>query len=221
MRTLLSIKMDDINPRARQWLHTRRLYDPTLIRHGIGYNPADQYVDRSLWGLPPKLNAKGRPAQLLIPRGIVIPWFVDGDLWGIRIRRPVGKTKDSKAAKYYWIQGGAMTLYNMDRVRAGTPTVLVEGELDALTIMQETGGAVAAVATGSTVLVAYDSDEAGEAAATWWLDALSNARRWRPYWADANAMAQDGVDIARWVRAGLQAAGPAEADMAEELLHEC
>jgi hypothetical protein len=133
----------------------------------------------------------------------------------------VGKTKDSKAAKYYWIQGGAMTLYNMDRVRAGTPTVLVEGELDALTIMQETGGAVAAVATASTVLVAYDSDEAGEAAATWWLDALSNARRWRPYWADANAMAQDGVDIARWVRAGLQAAGLAEADMAEELLHEC
>jgi hypothetical protein len=73
MRTLLSIKMDDINPRARQWLHTRRLYDRTLIRHGIGYNPADEYVDRALWGLPPKLNAKGRPARLLIPRGIVIP----------------------------------------------------------------------------------------------------------------------------------------------------
>ena len=210
--------MDNVNPRALTWLQQRRLQEETLATYCIGYNPADQYVERSAWGLPPKLNEKGYPVRLLIPRGIVIPWFVDDELWGIRIRRPVGDPK------YYWIQGGTTALYNAAQVQYGKPVVLVEGEFDALTIVQEAGDRVAPVATGSThgaryarvlarlttastVLVAYDNDEAGEKAAAWWLSGLSNARRWRPYWSDANAMAQAGVDIGRWVAAGLAVAG--------------
>jgi hypothetical protein len=51
--------------------------------------------------------------------------------------------------------------------------------------------------------VAYDADDAGEAAAAFWLHALPGARRWRPYWGDPAQMLQDGADVAGWIAAGL------------------
>jgi hypothetical protein len=200
--------------RALAWLHARKLTDDTLRVYHIGYNPDDLYVARHIWGLPPAQNQYGRPKQLWLPRGIVIPWFIDGDVWGIHFRRPTGEPR------YYWLPGGTLALYNAESLTYGKPAVLLEGELDALTIAQEAGELVAVVASGGTdgarytrwiarlamaavVLVAYDHDEAGEQAARYWLATLPNARRWRPYWSDANAMAQDGVGVAEWIRAGL------------------
>ena len=208
----------DTNPRALAWLHGRKLTDQVLRSYGVGYNPEDCYVDRGSWGLPPAQDGKGRPKRLWLPRGIVIPWLVDGELWGIRIRRPAGEPK------YYWIPGGTPALFNADVLQPGRPAVLVEGEHDALTIAQVAGDMAGVAATGSThggrrtrwlarlrstpaVLVAYDSDDAGEAASRYWLDALPNARRWRPYWSDPNDMARDGVDVRAWLAAGLQWAG--------------
>lgn len=95
--------------------------------------------------------------------------------------------------------------------------MIVEGELDALTIGQagytavatgSTHGArrtrwIARLSTASTVLVAYDNDKAGNDAAFYWLEALPNAKRWRPYWSDANQLQQDGVNVATWIAAGL------------------
>jgi DNA primase len=71
-----------------------------------------------------------------------------------------------------------------------------------------TGGArrmhwIARLALCSAVLVAYDADTAGDTAAAYWLERLENARRWRPYWGDANEMAQAGADVRAWVAAGV------------------
>jgi len=205
------------NPRALEWLHGRRLSDDTLWAAGIGYNPTDQYTERETWGLPPETNDRGRPKKLWLPRGVVIPWVISGDLWGVRIRipKPVGPIE-----KYYWIPGGAPALYRADTLTGALPAVLVEGEIDALTIAQEAGDLAEAVATGSThgarhvrwlarlalspaVLVAYDTDEPGEKAAGYWLDVVKNAKRWRPYWGDANGLAQEGVSVRNWIDAGL------------------
>jgi len=49
--------------------------------------------------------------------------------------------------------------------------------------------------------------EAGETAAHFWLDALPNARRWRPYWHDANDMAKSGADVTTWIAAGIETGG--------------
>lgn len=199
--------------RALAWLHKRGLTDAIMRRAGLGYNPADTWVDRAAWGLPLEAGKGGRPKALWLPRGIVIPWVIGGDLWGVNIRRPIGEPK------YYWVPGGVRGLYGADDV-AMRPAVLTEGEIDALTITQEAGDLVAAVATGSTagarrarwiarlatpdcVLVAYDTDEAGDKAAAYWIAALPTARRWRPYWKDANTMLQDGANVRAWVAAGL------------------
>ena len=48
-----------------------------------------------------------------------------------------------------------------------------------------------------------DADRAGDTATRYWLQLLPNARRWRPFWEDANQMARDGVDLRSWLKAGL------------------
>jgi hypothetical protein len=110
--------------------------------------------------------------------------------------------------------------------------ILVEGEIDALTIAQACGQEIAAVATGSTaggrrnewvarlalapiVLVAFDADladqsgnpGAGDRAAAWWLNTLPNALRWRPLAHDVNSLPD--LDVVRcWVQHGLTWAAP-------------
>lgn len=199
--------------RARAWLVEKRgLSEQTIMEGSLGYNPQDRRESPGQWGF----EADHRPVWL--PRGITIPWAAGGHAWRVTIRRPEGDPKYVAAA------GSANALFRSDRLAPGWPAVLVEGEFDALTIWQHAGGIVVAVATGSTtaarrprwlaplaacrmVLVAFDSDAAGEEAAAYWLNILPKARRWRPYFGkDANGLATSGGDVAAWILDGLGSA---------------
>src|SRR6266550_3344359 len=107
-------------------------------------------------------------------------------------------------------------LYLADCLKAKRVTVLTEAPLDALSIAQECGDLVNAVATAGVscgqnyanlarlalmplVLVAFDADPAGDEKAKWWLDRLPNARRLRPFLHDVNDMLVDNWDIRVWV----------------------
>jgi len=200
--------------RARAWLVEKRgLNEQTIMDGSLGYNPVDRQEAPELWGF----EADHRPVWL--PRGITIPWAARGHAWRVNIRRPEGNPKYVSAA------GSATALYRANMLASGRAAMLVEGEFDALTIWQHAGGIIAAVATGSTtaarrprwlaplaacgvVLVAFDSDEAGEEAAAYWLHILPKARRWRPYFGkDANDLAMGGGDVAAWILDGLGDAG--------------
>lgn len=201
---------------ALRGLRARGLDDETIAAAGLGWNPQDLRQDRASWGLEGK-------APIWLPRGVVIPWVIGGEVWRVNIRRPRADIAQG-GPKYIGPAGMGNALYNADELHPGHPAVLVEGEIDALTIAQQAGDLAAAVATGSThgarrskwaarlaladpVLVAYDADEAGEKAAGYWLAVLGDtAHRWRPAWDDANAMAQAGADLRRWVAMGLASA---------------
>lgn len=131
--------------------------------------------------------------------------------WNLRLRRPAGEPKYGSPA------GSCAALYGRDGLRAAFPAMLLEGEFDALSLAQQAGDLVAAVATGSTsgarhphwqrllcrcstVLVAFDSDDAGEQAAAWWLQRLPNARRLCPEGHDVNEMLTDGANLREWVQ---------------------
>jgi len=190
--------------RALAWLHGRGLKDDTIRSAGLGYNWEDRREGGELWGLE---------RDVWLPRGIVIPWEVEGKLWALSIRRPAGEPK------YCQVAGSSNALYGADQLRAGHAAVLVEGVFDALAVRQAAGDLVAAVASGShgarhprwiarlafcsAVLVAFDADDAGEKAAQWWLSVLRNAKRWRPYFDDPAALAQAGLDLRFWVALGL------------------
>ena len=203
--------------RALAWLRDRRgLSDDVIGLSMLGYNAQDRRDDRAVWGLAPALGDDGKPKQVWLPRGVVIPWEFDGSLWRVNVRRPVGDPK------YIGPAGWSNGLYGADALRCDRSVLLVEGELDALTVRQHAGDLVTPVATGSTggarrvmwlsrlaacarVLVAFDSDPAGDEAAQYWLDALPNAARWRAPWGkDANELATAGGDVRAWIAAGLE-----------------
>ncbi len=209
--------------RALGYLHGRGLSDETLNRYDIGYNPQHLAEPHADWGL----EAPADPSQRIhLPRGITIPWFAGGALWRINVRRPVTAVQIAAGqAKYLGPSGFGNALFNADSLDVDKPVVLVEGEIDALTVAQACRDSVAVVATGSTaggrreewidrlraapcVLVAFDHDAngAGDKAAGWWLCILPNASRWLPLTHDVNSSPQP-LDVLRWVEQGLAFAG--------------
>lgn len=107
--------------------------------------------------------------------------------------------------------------YLADCLRRKLPTVVVESAIDALSVLQEYGGAsLNVVATGGTkgartiaslaalalqplVLIAFDADPKGDESALHWLKRLANARRLRPILKDVNDMLVQGWDICEWI----------------------
>lgn len=207
---------------AREWLQRRGLTETTIRQAQLGYQPRDRWEARVLWGLPPADGLCGHSVWL--PRGIVIPWFVGGALWRLNVRRPLSPLQvNNGQPTYVGPAGFAQALYGADGLAPHRAVVLVEGEIDALTLQQTAGDLAAGVATGSTsgarragwvaqlalasvVLVAFDADAngAGDQAAAWWLRVLPNAKRLRPVGGkDVNAMHTAGIDVRSWVQAGL------------------
>lgn len=195
---------------AREYLRQRGLSAQTIHRAALGYNSRPYYDAPELWGFARSER------DVWVPAGIVIPWVVNSSIWCVRFR----SFSSDATFRYMQVRGGGNALYRASTVQANTPAVLVEGELDALTIVQEAGDLLAAVANGSTnggrrsrwiatlanasvVLLSHDADQPGERAATWWLKRLDNAQRWLPLWKDANAMLQNGADVRSWIAAGL------------------
>jgi 5S rRNA maturation endonuclease (ribonuclease M5) len=188
---------------ALDYLRGRGLKDETIKVAQLGYNPAKLRQSAEKWGLK-KHN--------ILAQGIVIPWFFgEAEIWRITIRDE-SLPEGSKEGRYKQVAGGSNGLYFGFLLSYDRPVIVVEGEIDALSIAQEAGHDVSVVATGSTegshtarwiaalaqkdlVLVAFDAEEKGDKAAQWWLDRLENAHRLRPWWKDANQMLQDGVDL--------------------------
>jgi hypothetical protein len=193
---------------ARAYLHGRGLTDTTIAAAGLGYNPRDWYLAPDALGLE-------RERNVWLPRGIVMPWFVDGSLWKVVIRRPANGTH-----KYHTVAGSSNCPCGIDGVQPDKPAMLVEGPMDKLAVQQAAGDIIAPVAVGTTsarklrwiaaiarasiVLVTLDNDDAGNGGAAYWLDALQGqAKLWRPLWADPAQMLQDGADVRQWVRDGI------------------
>lgn len=200
--------------KARAWLRGRGLSPAAIATAGLGYHPCDRSAPAAAWGLP------ADHAPLSLPRGIVIPWRLGGEVTALKVRRPAPPLA---GPKYLSVAGGGRGLYRPTGPALPRPAaVLVEGEFDALVLHQEAGDLAAAFATGSTaggrdtaslyqlltyplVLVAFDVDDnqAGDRAADWWLDALGpRAVRWRPLAHDITDMLIAGQDVRYWVYAG-------------------
>ena len=194
-----------------EYLRSRGLTDETIRAFRLGWIAKDRYEPSAAWGLPED------HAQIWTPAGICIPWFIEGKCWRLNVRR-----LDPEAdPKYKGPAGFRQGLFNADALTPGRAAVLVEGEFDALAILQSAGDIVVPVATGSTsgarvarwlyelaavpaVLVAFDADAnaAGDLAAPWWLSKLPNSRRWRPTGAkDPGAMHPEALRA--WIAAGL------------------
>lgn len=195
---------DPAHERVLAYLRDRGLSDEVIQSADLGFNP---YVRRAHWG----------DTQVYLPKGVVIPWWINDQIWRVNMRR-------NDNPKYIQAKGGANGLYNADSLTAESIVLMVEGEFDALAFMSALGldycqaHHITAVATGSCmgarllrwrvklsltrrVVLAFDTDTAGEKAVEWWLGQpdLDNVVRLPPTAHDVNAMVTAGHDLRKWL----------------------
>jgi DNA primase len=202
----------DVGERARAYLHGRGLTDETLRSWQVGFQPEEGRRDPAeQWGFPAR-GATGQPAQVRIPRGIVLPWLLDDQLWQLKIRT------NRQQPKYLAISGGHPCLFGADTLVPGEPAILAEGEFDALLLWQEVGDLVGVATLGSCskslgvralryllacprLLVAYDVDADGERGAERLAQLSPRMHRIRPpVGKDVTAFWQAGGRVRDWVR---------------------
>jgi DNA primase len=193
---------------------------------GIGRYLEDRGITRQLASIYDLgLNIKDERMQwgkvaVWLPRGIVIPWCYDGVYWNLRVRRPAVDIA-AGGPKYISPKGVANCLYNAQLVRTNHIVIMVEGEFDCMLLdyelIRSRAYEYSVVATGSAsgarllqwltllglvrkVLLAFDADCAGDTAANWWSQYLSNSTRLKPTKKDITEMWQAGEDLVSWVR---------------------
>ena len=205
------------NTEVLSWLAERGIDRDTSARFRLGWNPGEEgkdlYRPRKAWGLPDIPRDDGRPKALWIPRGLVIPYIVDGIICRIRIRRPEGEPR------YYVIPGSSMATMVIGKDRR--VFVIVESELDAIAIAAKNSPLYGVVALGSAsakpdaatyevlrnameLLNALDNDAAGAKAMEWWGKNFTECRRWPvPKGKDPGEAFKLGIDLDQWIVVGL------------------
>ena len=78
-----------------------------------------------------------------IPRGIVLRWLLDGQLWQLKVRT------NRENPKYLAISGGHPCLFGADTLVPGEPAILAEGKFDAMLLWQEVGDLIGVATLGS------------------------------------------------------------------------
>jgi hypothetical protein len=198
-----------------------------IRRAGVGYNPRQRYDDKSTWGVDDPTCKK-----VWIPRGITIPWLVDGQLWKVNIRRSDADAAKDDYGKYIPVKGGSKGIYGIDSLllNPNKPVLLVEGEFDKRIAEQIASDICTPVATGSTthgqgehwtlliaqapvVLIGFDADGGkGEKGAKYWREHVPHSLLWLPWTKDGlnikdvNDMYLGGIDIREWLLTGIELA---------------
>lgn len=144
---------------AKEYLYNRGLNDETILEFRLGYNRNSIRDAASLWGLEGK--------TIFLSQGILIPWFIDNEIWNLKVRRFQGK-------KYSSPRGWKVCLWG--KFQGHKNLLLCEGEFDTMIAWQEVGhlidigtfGSVSVTPRGrwleqlrnyKTVYVAYDMDD--------------------------------------------------------------
>jgi DNA primase len=212
-----------VGKRVVDYLHGRGLSDETMLRFRLGYWPKWTEYTLSDWGLEGDGTFWIRP-------GIFIPCTEKDVLWSINQRITTSTPREreqiaqgKQLPRYRQIRGSGNGLFNVDAIQPGEPLFVTEGEIDAMTITQETG--YSAVATRSTkgaqtsrwigslslashLFIAFDNDGGkGEKAAAYWTESIfpDQASYWQPWAKDVNEMLQRGQDLALWASQGIAA----------------
>lgn len=150
---------------ALGWLARRGISRTMAARYGLGLLEGEKgqpcrYRARSSFGLPPAYRPDGKQKKLWMPRGIVIPSCIDGEVVMFRVRRPngdlstrierdkSGEEREVQDPKYWELPGGQKVSYHLPPTANGAVTVyvVVEGEFDAMLIHAVAGESIGAAA---------------------------------------------------------------------------
>jgi hypothetical protein len=212
---------------TRSMLARKGLFETTIQRAGLGFNPVDLYRDRRGWGLLQEIRSDGKPKLLWIPAGLVIPLAptlnqeaqTPNQSGVIRLR--IRRNEPGDGPRYVIVSGSSMApmLWGAD----SKVLTIVESELDGLLIWQEAFDLTGVVAMGNAaikpdmathvlltkaeiILNALDYDAAGAwQSYKFWPETYgAKVKRWPvPLGKDPGEAVELGLNIRAWIEAGL------------------
>lgn len=216
---------------ALEYLKKRGFTEATIRNASLGYIPLandGKWYTRSFadWGLTDEMLTEKQKEKgcVKVPPGILIPWFADNQLWKLAIKRFEASEGEMR---YGQVIGSKDALYNADSLQRDKPVLLLEGEFDVLSALQEAGDIIAPIGTGSVqkgrsplwiakigtyathILLGYDLDEnrAHQGGIVFWKETFGDrTMRWPPFAHDTNDMLKEGKDIRKWIETGLNIA---------------
>jgi DNA primase len=174
-------------------------------QYKLGWHPENQH--QSDWG---------GDKEIWIPKGLVIPLMLQGKINGIKIRRHDFKEGD-KIGKYIVIPGGSDGFSIYGKTKDHTVLVIVESELDAITLQYAGGDTFCAIAIGGNsknptlfvdhlaqkaqnLLLIPDNDNGGTAMITKWHQLYPHARICKvPFGKDIGEAVQQGLQLCKWL----------------------
>jgi len=199
------------SPEQLKYLKGRGIDDQTIEMFRLGYMKTTVFESRISWGLD-----NSQKTSILIPEGIIIPYFIDEKICRIRIRQ-----SNPQGANRYVLASGSSSQPFIAPVKLALPLLIVESELCAILLYQEAGDLANIAATGSAsyrpdvildklimdtdqVLYSLDFDDAGKGEFKWWkhqypkICPLPTVQG-----ADPTESFQNGVVLREWLKCGL------------------
>lgn len=207
------------NPQALALVKKRGFTLDSIKRFKIGFCPKDFFLERTDWGLNAQLKEDGTPKKQWLPTGLVIPTFSNGQVVKIKVRRTKWHEGD-KLPKYIEISGSKKCPSIFGNIELNA-CLIIESELDALLVQQETDDFVYCIALGGsnkpidfktnkvllntgTLLFCPDFDKAGAVAWLKWKEMFPNIYRiLTPDGKSAGDAFLAGVDLREWIRQAL------------------
>lgn len=204
-----------IDSKALKTVECRGLSIETIKDNYLGWNPVKTFQKRSDWGL----DETEKNQLICLPLGIVIPIFVDGSIQKLKFRKLEWKEGDPYG-KYYELPGSSNALAIF-----GNPskevTIVIESELDAMLIIQETADLCSCIALGGAqkrpddkihqllqskklILFCLDFDDAGKKEYAYWKKHYQNLRLWpTPQEKSPGDYFLKGGNIRDWITLGM------------------
>lgn len=206
-------------PEIIQYLSNRGFTLDTIQRFSLGWNSQDIFEEREKWGMSAEIKENGYPKRQWLPKGIVVPTYVNNEPIKIKIRRSAW-TKEDSFPKYVEISGSSQlpSIYG-DKSK---PVIILESELDAMLIQQKAAHLICSLALGgvskkpdaethkwlkqaSLILLCLDFDDAGKRRYAFWMKQYPNLRPWPIPFAKSpgDAIQLFKINILDWIKTGL------------------
>jgi DNA primase len=214
---------------ALEWLQDRGLCDHTIRRFRLGFIPS-AFNTRRLECLPG--DQDGKPRSIWVRRGVTIPWIHPDSYYqpainepepcwvGCNVRRLAENIGDPVDEPKYSALKGSVRGYGYPFTHSAptVPTVVCEGEFDALVAWQEAGWIANPMTVGGASqepmpesldalqesplwLLLFDHDRAGDKADhAWRARSTSKCRRlWLPHGKDLTEFHIAGGSVREWL----------------------
>lgn len=207
------------SPFAIKLLQDRGFSLETIRMFSFGWNPENRFLSYSEWGLPISHNEEGREKKLWLPKGLVIPTFLNDRVIKLKIRRSAW-TEGDQYPKYVEVSGSmrAPSVYGNRDLKV---IVLVEAEFDAMLIQQFASDLCCSIAIGGAgkkpdvtsdklmrradvILFALDFDDAGSKSFQFWKDTYPEITPWpAPRGKSPETSLREGSDLRLWLEGGI------------------